>query len=224
MKTNQEYKNMALAALKGNWAPALVGAICCTFAMGIIMSPAYCSNMAAFGMSPFTALNPGLLKGATYSGFFFNIFLLYPLILGYSVAHNDLLVSGDSRVTRNTIRNTFAGYFRNVLSMFLVYVFVILWSLLLIIPGIVKALAYAMTPFIVKDYPELSANQAINLSIKMMKGHKFDLFWLMLSFLGWIILCIFTLGIGSLWLMPYMQTTVAAFYQDVKNDYNNNIN
>jgi uncharacterized membrane protein len=85
-------------------------------------------------------------------------------------------------------------------------------------------LAYSLTPYILKDYPELSANQAINLSMKMMKGHKFDLFWLFLSFIGWSILCIFTLGIGYLWLMPYMMTTMAAFYQEVKAEYINNNN
>ena len=53
----------------------------------------------------------------------------------------------------------------------------------------------------------------------MMKGHKFDLFWLFLSFIGWILLSILTLGIGLLWLAPYMYTAQAAFYEDVKADY-----
>ena len=76
-----------------------------------------------------------------------------------------------------------------------------------------------MTPFIIKDYPELSPNEAINLSIKMMDGHKFDLFCLSMSFMGWILLSILTLGVGLVRLMPYMETTVAAFYQDVKEEY-----
>jgi uncharacterized membrane protein len=81
-----------------------------------------------------------------------------------------------------------------------------------------------MTPFILKDNPELSANEAINLSQKMMKGHKFDLFYLMLSFIGWAFLGIFTLGIGYLWLMPYTYAAFAAFYQDLKKEYlTNNI-
>ena len=81
-----------------------------------------------------------------------------------------------------------------------------------------------MTPFILKDYPELSANQAINLSMKMMEGRKFDLFYLYLSFIGWGILALFTLGIGYLWLMPYMYTSTAAFYQNVKEEYITNNN
>lgn len=94
--------------------------------------------------------------------------------------------------------------------------------LLFIIPGIVKSFSYAMTPYILEENPELSANEAIDRSRAMMKGHKFDLFWLYLSFIGWILLSILTLGIGLLWLAPYMQTATAAFYEDVKADYERN--
>ena len=104
--------------------------------------------------------------------------------------------------------------------MFLMNVFISLWSLLLIIPGFIKLYAYALTPYILIDNPEISANQAINLSQKMMKGHKFDLFFLHFSFIGWFFLSIFTFGIGLLWLLPYMMTAQAAFYQDVKKEYN----
>ena len=103
--------------------------------------------------------------------------------------------------------------------MLLMGIFVFLWTLLLIIPGIIKGFAYSLVPYILVDKPELSANEAINLSIKMMKGHKFDFFWLCLSFIGWILLAILTFGIGLFWLMPYMYTAYAAFYQDVKAEY-----
>lgn len=223
MKTNQELKNSALAALKGNWAPAVLGAIFFTFATCLITSPSYITNMAAFGMPLFDSINPKLLKVLSNSSFLLNFFLLYPLTLGYSVAHKDLLQNGDAAITRNTVRLAFSDYVRNAVSILLVYVYTALWTLLFIVPGIVKGLAYSLTPFIVKDNPELSPNAAINLSMKMMKGHKFDLFYLYLSFIGWIFLAILTLGIGLLWVIPYMQTSMAAFYLDVKNDYNNNI-
>jgi uncharacterized membrane protein len=223
MKTNQELKNSALAALKGNWAPAVLGAIFFTFATCLITSPGYCSNMAAFGMPFFDSINPKVLKIFSNSSFLLNFFLLYPLSLGYSVAHKELLQNGDAAITRNTVRLAFSDYVRNAVSILLVYLYTILWTLLFIVPGIIKGLAYSLTPFIVKDNPQLSPNQAINLSMKMMKGHKFDLFYLYLSFIGWIFLAILTLGIGLLWVIPYMQTSMAAFYLDVKNDYNNNI-
>ena len=94
-----------------------------------------------------------------------------------------------------------------------------LWFLLLIVPGIIKSFSYAMTPFILEENPELSANEAIDRSRAMMKGHKFDLFWLFLSFIGWIILAAIPFGLGFLWLTPYMETSVAAFYEDIKADY-----
>ena len=223
MKTNQELKNSALAALKGNWAPAVLGAIFFTFATCLITSPGYCANMAAFGMPFFDSINPKVLKIFSNSSFLLNFFLLYPLSLGYSVAHKELLQNGDAAITRNTVRLAFSDYVRNAVSILLVYLYTLLWTLLFIVPGIIKGLAYSLTPFIVKDNPQLSPNQAINLSMKMMKGHKFDLFYLYLSFVGWIFLAILTLGIGLLWVIPYMQTSMAAFYLDVKNDYNNNI-
>ena len=223
MKTNQELKNSALAALKGNWAPAVLGAIFFTFATCLITSPGYCANMAAFDMPFFNSINPKLLKIFSNSSFLLNFFLLYPLSLGYSVAHKELLQNGDAAITRNTVRLAFSDYVRNAVSILLVYLYTILWTLLFIVPGIIKGLAYSLTPFIVKDNPQLLPNEAINLSMKMMKGHKFDLFYLYLSFIGWIFLALLTLGVGLLWVIPYMQTSMAAFYLDVKNDYNNNI-
>ena len=103
--------------------------------------------------------------------------------------------------------------------MLLMGVYVFLWTLLLIVPGVVKALSYAMTPFILNDKPELSANETIELSMEMMEGRKMDLFLLYLGFLGWALLCILTLCIGFLWLEPYVYAATAAFYEDVKADY-----
>ncbi|MED5053726.1 DUF975 family protein [Anoxybacillus rupiensis] len=93
-------------------------------------------------------------------------------------------------------------------------VFVLLWSLLLIIPGIIKSLAYSQTFFLLKDHPEYGALQAITESRKRMKGYKGKLFLLYLSFIGWGILSIFTLGIGLLWLIPYVYASLAAFYEE----------
>ncbi|MBO7593608.1 MAG: DUF975 family protein [Salinivirgaceae bacterium] len=104
-------------------------------------------------------------------------------------------------------------------TMLLVFVYTFLWSLLLIIPGVIKGLAYAMTPFILNDNPNLQNNEAIELSMAMMDGHKWDLFCLQLSFIGWALLCTLTFGIGYLWLLPYIYTSYAAFYEDVKAEY-----
>lgn len=101
------------------------------------------------------------------------------------------------------------------LQRFLRNLLTVLWSLLLIIPGIVKSLSYAMTPYILVDHPELTAKQAIEASKAMMDGYKGDLFMLGLSFIGWDILNLLTLGIGSFWLSPYKEATYAAFYRQL---------
>ena len=98
----------------------------------------------------------------------------------------------------------------------LTMLYTLLWTLLLIIPGIIKGYSYSMTYYVLEDNPELSGDKAIEESMRLMDGHKWQLFCLHLSFIGWALLCILTLGIGILWLVPYMQTAQAAFYENIK--------
>ena len=93
--------------------------------------------------------------------------------------------------------------------------YIMLWSLLFIIPGLVKAYAYAMAPFILEENPNMTPSEAIKASRELMDGHKFDLFCLHWSFFGWALLSVLTLGIGSLWLNPYMNAATAAFYRSI---------
>ena len=88
--------------------------------------------------------------------------------------------------------------------------------MLLFIPGYIKAFSYAMTPYILKDNPEMKNNAAIEESMRMMDGHKLELFMLDLSFIGWVILSILTCGIGLLWLIPYINMAHVNFYEDLK--------
>ena len=90
-----------------------------------------------------------------------------------------------------------------------------LWSLLFIIPGIIKSLSYSMTPFIMAEHPELTPSEAISYSQELMDGHKGDLFFLDLTFIGWDLLNALTLGIGGLFLNPYKNAAHAAFYRDL---------
>ena len=104
------------------------------------------------------------------------------------------------------------------LSMILVSIYTALWAILLYIPAIVKSYAYAMTPYILLDKPELSANEAITDSRMMMRGHKWELFLLDLSFIGWILLSLLTLGILFIYVIPYMQAARAEFYRNLKGE------
>jgi uncharacterized membrane protein len=98
-------------------------------------------------------------------------------------------------------------------------VYIILWTLLLIIPGIIASFRYSQSFYIQIDNPEMKASDAIKRSKEMMKGQKWKYFLLHLSFIGWYLLCIPTLGIGLLWLMPYIYATQASFYEDLRLKY-----
>lgn len=94
--------------------------------------------------------------------------------------------------------------------------YLFLWALLLWIPAFIKAYSYSMSHYIMVDNPYMSANECIEESRRMMNGHKGSLFMLHLSFIGWMFLCIFTFGIGALFLIPYMEMSNAAFYDRLR--------
>lgn len=104
-------------------------------------------------------------------------------------------------------------YGKNVLTMFLVHLYITLWSFLLVIPGIVKAYAYSLVPYILADLPDLSRREAMELSCRLMNGNKMNTFILDLSFIGWEILNAFTCGIlGVFYVNPYIHATKAELY------------
>ncbi|HEY8390619.1 MAG TPA: DUF975 family protein [Clostridia bacterium] len=107
-------------------------------------------------------------------------------------------------------------FLRTIILHLLKVVYTILWTMLLFIPGIIKSYSYAMAEFIAIDNPNMSANDCITASRQLMRGKKFKLFLLDLSFIGWIILCI--IPFVSLFVMPYMNATRAAFYNDIKSE------
>lgn len=188
MKTYSEYKTAARIALRDHW-----------------------------GMAAVTALIYGVLSGLVHGFPALGHFLLaLPLSVGFAGTFRRLLTQGDAQLVDNFFEISIHDYLHTVATMALRSVYVFLWTLLLIVPGIIKALSYAMVPYLVKDRPELSADQTIDLSVQMMEGHKSELFGLYLSFFGWFILCIFTFGIGFVFLKPYVSTTVADFYEDLK--------
>ncbi|MCI1648151.1 MAG: DUF975 family protein [Bacteroides sp.] len=161
-----------------------------------------------------------LMEGANLSGNLFAplriilLLLLLPVYYGYAIVFLDLL--REKEVRFQTLFDGFIDYGRILGTMLLAGLYKFLWLLLLIVPGIIKGYSYSMTLFILKDEPELKYNAAIEKSMKMMSGYKMKLFLLDLSFIGWAILCILTLGLGFLFLSPYISTAHAAFYEELK--------
>ena len=201
MKTNQDYKNAALAALKGNWGPAVLLAL------------------AMMGVSA-VASATGSSAGASIFQVAVSICVLMPLTVGAYAAFRGLLHGQTENFVHNAFGVSFNNWVHNVGAMLLTTVYVFLWTLLLIIPGIIKALSYSLAPYILAENPELTANQAIELSMKMMKGHKAKLFLMWLGYCGFALLSIVALCIPLLWLLPYYFTVFAKFYEEVKSEYN----
>ena len=99
---------------------------------------------------------------------------------------------------------------------FLMELFIMLWSMLFVIPGIIKAYSYSMAPYILAENPTMTAREALNESKRITNGAKMDLFILELSFIGWGLLCVITFGIAMIYVAPYMNATRANVYQNLK--------
>ena len=192
-------------ALRGHWTNAVL----CTLVYFIVMG--ICSAFSSYDSLP---LSTNLLLWSMGCALYLLIAL--PLNFGYQVAFLRHVrgEEDDELVVRPF--HAFKSYGRYLGTSLLTALFVFLWCLLLIIPGIIKSYSYAMTPFIMVDHPELDADDCIHESRMMMKGYKWKLFCMDLSFLGWAILCLFTLGIGFLWLQPYIEASHAKFYEELK--------
>lgn len=109
------------------------------------------------------------------------------------------------------------GFLRKLGGMLWMTLKVFLWSLLFIIPGIIKAMSYFLTPYILAEFPDVPAMEACEISERMMRGHRMDLFVTELSFLGWSLLSALTFGIVYvLYAGPYMQLTYAGIYEELK--------
>lgn len=120
---------------------------------------------------------------------------------------------------RSVFTDLFSGFRENVGENFFLGIvkslFIFLWSLLFLVPGIVKAYSYAMAEYLMVRDPSLTAMEAMNVSKQMMKGNKLRLFTLHLSFLGWILLMILTAGIAGIYVIPYMNTASTEFFNDI---------
>jgi len=195
MKTkNQVLMQMALGSLKGKWGIAIGAVVVYFLILGAIQG--------ITRLSPFAGIISLIIAG--------------PMALGIIIFFINI-----SRNQNAKLEQIFQGFNRFGTSLgayLLVLLFTFLWTLLLIIPGIIASLSYSMTFLILADDNSIGAMEAIDKSKKMMYGYKWKFFCLGLRFLGWALLCILTLGIGFLWLTPYMIVSMVKFYEDIKED------
>lgn len=141
------------------------------------------------------------------------LFLTPALSIGLAGAY--LAVVAGEKPCLGKVFDQIDDFWRSFKVVFLSNLYLILWSLL-IIPGIVKFFSYSQAARIAKENPDITATEAITRSRAMMNGHKMQLFMLGLSFIGWILVGALTLGIAMFWIAPYINTTMANFYNEIK--------
>lgn len=191
MRTNNELKTEALQGLGGKWGTAV----------GVFFVVSLVSGAASF------------VGAIPVIGWVAVVFLTGVLMAGLNIFTLNLLKGGG--VFEDGFKG-FNDFVRLGSGYFMVTLFTLLWSLLFIVPGIIKTYSYSMTLYIMIEDPNIGVMDAILKSREMMDGNKVDLFVLQLSFIGWVLLTMLTLGIGTLWLTPYYYTTITAFYNDIK--------
>ena len=252
--TMKEYKRTALDALRGNWKTAIITGFVASLLGGSVISSnggsriEFEQHISSEELNTFVASDiwQSILPFVVIISIAVFLFSIAILIIGGAVrmgyaSYNLHLIDGKNAIFHDLfihMNRKWAGFCMN----FFIGLYTALWSLLLVIPGIVKGFAYSMTPYIMAENPEMTANDAISESVYIMEGHKWDLFVLHLSFIGWgllvslpalivilaalfggasilqmilaILLCI-PLSAGNLFLHPYMEAANAAFYRDI---------
>ena len=211
MPSREVLKQTALEKLKNNWDSTLkVNAILAALAIFIKIPLRVFGSRELFEQG---VISREVFLAASVA-YLIYMFLSIPIFYGIESFYINI-----SRGLGGRVADIFEGYkqFFSIVSVILISAFfVILWALLLLIPGIIKLMSYTQILRVKKDNPEMKALDCINESKYLMEGYKMEYFVLRLSFIGWSLLSVFTLGILGFWLLPYMETTYAEFYDKLK--------
>ena len=189
---NSTLRQMARESLKGKWN---------------IVVPTFLVYFIIVGVIEYLGEQVPILNVLT-------IIVSGPIVLGISIFSLNIARNKDAKIEQ--LFEGFRNFGTSILAYVLMVLFIILWTILLIIPGIIAAISYSMTFFIIAEDETIGAYDALKKSKEMMNGHKWKFFCLGFSFFGWFLLSIFTLGIGLLWLAPYVNVSYVKFYDDIK--------
>lgn len=191
-------KKEAKTSLEGNWQTAIV-AILITFL-------------------PFIVLDYLLGIKSDEGGFFAwiaHLMLQAPIHLGLVGVYLKLSRKGDT--SAREVFEGFNNWWKSFLLALLQCIYIVLWSILLIVPGLIAALSYSMSFFILADNPEINSSEALRRSKLMMRGHKTEFFMLNLSFIGWFILSVLSFGVLFIvYVGPYYYATITEFYETLQ--------
>ena len=231
MKCAKDFRADSRAALKFNWPGAvLTGFVAGLFGAGIMYSVNSGNSASASASGTESAIEDTLVETLAQFPVLLGILGVVVSVLGIlaviSIVIGGAMTLGYASYNLNLIDGKparFGDLFSQLnrlgqgfVMRLLIFVFTLLWSLLLVVPGIVAAFSYSMTPYILYENPDMRPREAIAASKELMKGNKWRLFCLSLSFFGWCLLAALTLGIGSLFLRPYVETAGAAFYREIQ--------
>ncbi|MCL2527126.1 MAG: DUF975 family protein [Defluviitaleaceae bacterium] len=202
-RSRQEIKAHAKSAMKAQWGTSI--AVILVFVL-VVMA----GVLVAF---PFLMRAPFVYMLIIWATIFF---VDNPLVVNLEGVFIKIF-NGERASVGELFSNLPVNYLRKVGGMAWMGLFTMLWTLLFFIPGIVKGIAYSMTPFILADCPNVTAKEALKLSMRMTKGHKMELFVMYLSFIGWSMLGGLTFGILNIvFVNPYLYTTCAGYYVELK--------
>ena len=227
MLKSKALRTLAWNSLKGNyWRAFLV-----VLVLGLLVSIGTSLEATSQSMTELvnmvdpSEMDSTMELGAAVIGTVASVMCIIGLLISIFVG-NAATVGMSNYFIKNTystpaFAEAFSGfkvkYLRNVGTILLIGIKLVLWSILLIVPGIIKTYEYAIIPYILADDPEISSKEAFKKARAMMKGNKWRLFKLNFSFFGWYVLCVLTLGIGTFFLMPYICAANAEFYAELKN-------
>lgn len=228
MLTSKELRTKAWESLKGKYwiafAASLITGILASIASGastlatnLIKIPATVDVTKLDSvMQTGAVVIASIAAGVSILGLIWSIFVSIPVSIG---SCNFFIKNTDSKPAISEIFSGFkTKYMRNIGTMILVTIKTFLWTLLFIVPGIIKSFEYAIIPYILADNSEITYKEAFAKAKEMMTGNKWRLFKLEFSFIGWALLCIPTFGIGVFFLAPYMEAAMAEFYVELKNN------
>ena len=227
MLTSKELRAKAWNSLKGKYWMALIVIFVSGLLISIGSSLASCSQSMTdlVNMVDPSEMDSTMQLGALVISIAAIAIGLFGLLVNALVGNaakvglcNYFIKNTDSKPS---FADAFSGYKvkyrRNIGTLFLVDIKPVLWSLLFVIPGIVKSFEYSIIPYTLADDAEISSKDAFKKAKAMMKGNKWRLFKLDFSFIGWYLLCALTLGSGTFFLMPYISAANAEFYVELKN-------
>ena len=217
----------ARVSLAENWGISIAAAIVTSLLGGLITGSSFLPDLSAelvtwfpFLSEAADSINRGCQIGNTTITLRGGIFGLTAFLIGgvLQIGYAEFLLKlHDGKEVRfGDIFSKFSFFGTGFAQHFLRSLYIALWSLLLIIPGIMKGYSYAMTPFILAEHPHLTASEAIRRSDDLMYGHRAELFFLELSFIGWDLLAALTLNLGNIVLNPYKNAAHAAFYRQLQ--------